>query len=66
MMTIFFLIVALVPAVFIADGFIEQEVQAKGGFYRRDEEPRWYWATMGIYFALLAFLIYAAVDVAFI
>ena len=66
MMSIFFFIVALVPAVFIADGFIEREVQAKGGSYRRDEEPRWYWATMGIYVALLAFLIYAAVDVALI
>lgn len=64
MMSVFFLIMALIPLVFIADGFIEGEVQAKGGSYRRDAEPGWFWTTMGLYAAMLAYLIYLAVDVA--
>ena len=56
---------ALIPMVFIADGFIEGEVQgAKGGSYRRDDEPGWFWAMIGLYTAMLAYLIYLAVDVA--
>ena len=64
MMSMFFLLIALIPAVFIADAFIEGEVQAKGGSYRRDDDPGWFWAMIGLYGAMLAYLIYAAVDVA--
>ena len=64
MLSMFFLLMALIPIVFIADGFIEGEVQAKGGSYRRDDEPRWFWAMIGLYAAFLAYMIYLAVDVA--
>ena len=63
-MTMIFLIVALIPMVFIADGFIEGEVRAKGGSYRRDDEPGWFWAMIGLYASMLVYLIYLAVDVA--
>ncbi|CAA9253792.1 MAG: hypothetical protein AVDCRST_MAG93-1870 [uncultured Chloroflexia bacterium] len=64
MMSLFFLIIALVPMTFIADGLIEGEVRAKGGSYRRADEPRWFWAMIGLYGVSLAYLIYLAVDVA--
>jgi hypothetical protein len=64
MMSVFFLILALIPLVFIADGFIEGEVQARGGSYRRDDDSGWYWAMMGLYAVMLVYLIYLAVDVA--
>ena len=64
MMSVFFLIMALIPLVWIADGLIEGEVQAKGGSYRRDDEPGWFWAVIGVQAALLAYLIFSAVDVA--
>jgi hypothetical protein len=64
MMSMFFLIMALIPMVFIADGFIEGEVRADWHSYRRDDEPRWFWAMIGLYAAMLAYLIYLAVDVA--
>jgi hypothetical protein len=64
MMSMFFLIMALIPMVFIADALIEGEVQAKGGSYRRDDDPRWFWAMIALYGAMLVYLFYAAVDVA--
>ena len=63
-MSVFFLIMALIPLVWIADGLIEGEVQAKGGSYRRDDEPGWFWAVIGVQVALLTYLIFSAVDVA--
>ena len=65
-MSMFFLIMALIPMVFIADGFIEGEVQTKGAPYRRDDEPGWFWAMIGLYTAMLAYLIYLAIDVAWL
>ena len=55
---------ALIPLVWIADGLIEGEVQAEGGSYRRDDEPGWFWAVIGVQAELLAYLIFSAVDVA--
>ncbi|MCF2515397.1 hypothetical protein LVY65_10020 [Sphingomonas sp. G124] len=56
-------IIALIPAVFIVDGLIEGEVQAKGGSYRRAEDPGRFWAMIGMYAAMIAGLAYMAVDV---
>jgi hypothetical protein len=61
LMLLFFAIIALIPVVFIVDGLIEGEVQAKGGSYRRAEEPVWFWTVIGMYAAMIAGLVYFAV-----
>ena len=60
-----FAIIALIPAVFIVDGLIEGEVQTKGAPYSRAEEPGWFWTMIGMYAAMIAWLVYLAVDLAF-
>jgi hypothetical protein len=61
-MTFFLLLVALIPAVFIVDGLIEGEVQAKGGSYRRAEDPGWFWGMIGMYAAMFAYIAYLVAD----
>ena len=60
-----FAIIALIPAVFIVDGLVEGEVQVKGASYRRAEEPGWFWTAIGLYAAMIVWLAYLAVDLAF-
>ncbi len=62
LLLVVFAIIALIPAVFIVDGLIEGEVQAKGGSYRRAEDPGWFWAMIGMYAAMIAYIVYLAVD----
>lgn len=65
LLLIVFAIIALIPAVFIYDGIVSGEVQAKGGSYSRADDPRWFWAVIAIYAAMIAGIVYLALDLAF-
>ncbi len=58
-------ITTVIPAVFIVDGLIEGEVQAKGGSYNRGEEPGLFWTMIGVYAATFAWIVYVALELAF-
>jgi len=49
-----FAIIALIPAVFIVDGFIEGEVKVENSSYSRAEVPGWFWTAIGMYAATIA------------
>lgn len=65
LLLIVFALIAAVPVVFIVDGLLTGEVQAKGGCYSRTEEPGWFWTMIGVYIALLGGIAFLALDLAF-
>lgn len=64
LLLIVFALIAAIPAVFIVDGLLTGEVQAKGGSYSRAEDPAWFWIVIGIYAAMTAGIAYMAADLA--
>ena len=59
-----FAAVAALPCWFLYNGLRSGEVQAKGGSYRRSEDPGWFWTVIGVYAALIAWIAYLAADMA--
>ena len=64
LLLVVFALIAAVPVVFIVDGLLTGEIQARGGCYSRAEEPAWFWAMVGVYAALLGGIAFLALDLA--
>lgn len=51
------LVLLIVPALMgwlIVDGIRSGVVRMRGGSYSREEEPRWFWAMIAVYAAVIA------------
>ena len=59
-----FACVAAFPAWYLVNGLRTGHVQAKGGSYRRSEDPGWYWIMIALYSGFLALVAYLAGDIA--
>lgn len=57
-LALLFLLVAVLPAWMVIEGFATGVVRVRGGRCARSERPVWFWTVMAMYLGLIAWFAY--------